>query len=361
MERRGSVKGNSSTQPVVSTQRLTESEGGLARVRAAAREDKKEWFTRLFHHLDYALLERAYEALKRKAAAGVDGVDWHACGEDLCNRLVGLNERLQSGRYRAEPVRRVWIEKSDGGKRPLGVACLEDKVVRQAIVWILESIYEVDFLGFSYGFRPRKSAHKALDALFMALTVRKTSFVLDADVQTFFDTVEHEQLMRFLEHRIGDRRVLKLIQQTLEAGIVDDGVWQETRQSIAQGTVISPLLANIYLHYCLDLWANQWRCRYAKGEVYIIRYADDCVCCFQYKSDATSFKRALTARLGKFGLNLHPEKTRLIEFGRFTQLNRRERGMGKPETFDYLGFTHICSTRRSDGRFTVRRVQSAYG
>lgn len=224
---------------------------------------------------------------------------------------------------------------------------------------MLESIYEVDFLGFSYGFRPRKSAHNTLDALFMALTVRKTSIVLYADIQTFFDTVEHEQLMRYLEHRIGGRGVLKLIKQTLEAGIVDEDVWRETRQGIAQGTVISPLLANIYLHYCLDLWANQWRCRYAKGEVNIIRYADDFVCCFQYRSDATSFKRALTARLGKFGLNLHPEKTRLIEFGRFTQLNRRERGMDKPETFDYLGFTHICSVRRSDGGFTVRRVTIA--
>ncbi len=213
----------------------------------------------------------------------------------------------------------------------------------------------MDFLGFSYGFRPGRSPHKALDALYMALTVKKTSFVLDADIQTFFDNVEHEQLMRFLEHRIGDRRVLKLIKQTLEAGIVDEGAWQATAQGIAQGTVISPLLANIYLHYCLDQWAHQWRGRYAEGEVCIVRYADDLVCCFQYRNDAHAFKRALSRRLAQFGLNLHPEKTRLIEFGRFSQSNRRERGVGKPETFDYLGFTHICSTRRSDGGFTVRR------
>lgn len=257
VERRSSVEGNSTTKPEVSTQGLAESEGGLARVRAAACRNKEDRFTSLFHHLDYALLERAYEALKRKAAAGIDGLDWRAYGEDLCNRLVALNECLHSGHYKAAPVRRVWIEKPDGGKRPLGVACIEDKVVQQAMVWILESVYESDFLGFSYGFRPRKSAHNALDALYIALTGRKTSFVLDADIQTFFDTVEHEKLMRFLNHRIGDRRVLKLIKQTLEAGIVDDGVWKGTKQGIAQGMVISPLLANVYLHYCLDQWANQ--------------------------------------------------------------------------------------------------------
>jgi group II intron reverse transcriptase/maturase len=293
--------------------------------------------------------------LKRDAAAGVDDVTWREYGEGLEERLVDLHDRIHGGRYRAKPSKREWIPKPDGRQRPIGITALEDKIVQKALVTVLEQIYEEDFLGFSYGFRPGKSQHHALDALYVAITQRKVSWVLDADIRGFFDMLHHGWLVKFVEHRVADPRVLRLIRKFLRAGVSEDGQWSKTEVGTPQGAVISPLLANIYLHYALDLWVHWWRDHRAKGEVYIIRYCDDFVLGFQYQADARQFQGALAQRLEKFGLELHPDKTRLIEFGRFAANNRKNRGQGKPETFDFLGFTHYCSKRRSDGGFTVRR------
>jgi group II intron reverse transcriptase/maturase len=267
-----------------------------------------------------------------------------------------LHQLLQSGRYRPHPVRRQWIPKPDGRQRPLGVTCVEDKVVQKALGWVLEAIYEADFYGFSYGFRPGRGQHDALDAVYMAIATRKVSFVLDADIQACFDRIEHAKLLAVLGMRIADRRVLRLIEQMLTAGVEDAGTWQASTVGVPQGAVISPLLAtNVYLHLAIDQWAHRWRERQARGMVSIVRYADDFVMGFQYREDGERLRRLLEARLARFGLTLHPAKTRLIEFGRFAQTNRARRGQGKPETFDFLGFTHYCSRRRSDGRFAVRR------
>lgn len=325
----------------------------------AAQRDRTLQFTNLMHHLTRPLLHEAYLALNRQAATGVDGRSWQGYGEGLEERLDELHARLHSGRYRPQPVRRVWMPKPDGRQRPLGVTSVEDKIVQQALVWILEAIYEVDFLGFSYGFRPGRSQHNALDALYVAITQRKVSWILDTDIRSFFDCVDHAWLLKFVAHRVKDQRVLGLIERMLKAGVMDADEWQPVEVGTPQGGVLSPLLANIYLHYSLDLWVAAWRKRYARGEVYIVRYADDAVLGFQYHADAIAFRQALTQRLARFGLDLHPEKTRLVEFGRFAQANRTARGAGKPETFDFLGFTHICSRRRSDGRFTVARITKA--
>lgn len=358
-ERRASAEGNSFTEAVTGTQRPGGSDDGLERIRAAARGRRSERFNNLFHHITVDLLRRAYQGLERKAAPGVDGVDWHEYGMNLEGNLQSLHERVYQGRYRPQPVKRVWIDKADGGQRPLGVTCVEDKILQQALVWVMEAIYEQDFLGFSYGFRPGRGPHNGLDALYMAITVKKVGFVLDADIQSYFDTVDRAWLRRFMEHRIADRRLLKLIEHTLNAGTMDDGHWHDSGQGIPQGAVLSPLLANIYLHYSVDLWAHRWRQRHARGEVYLVRYADDMVACFQYDDDAEAFREALAERLARFGLVLHPVKTRLIEFGRFAQRNRQRRGLGKPETFEFLGFTHVCARRRGDGKFTVRRFTIA--
>jgi len=328
---------------------------GLDRIREAARRDKNLRFTSLMHHITIELLREAYKALKRDAAPGIDEVTWQQYGEELEGNLSSLHQRVQSGRYRAKPSKRIWLPKPDGRQRPIGIAALEDKIVQQAVVWVLSQIYEEDFKGFSYGFRPGRSQHNALDALWVGITQRKVNWVLDADIRSFFDTVDHEWLMKFVGHRIADPRILRLIRKWLKAGVSEDGQWSRTNVGTPQGAVISPILANIYLYYVLDLWVSHWRKSQALGEVIIVRYADDLVMGFQYRSEAERFLQALRERMSQFGLELHHEKTRLIEFGRFAAANRAARGEGKPETFDFLGFTHICATTRKRNRFTVRR------
>jgi len=328
---------------------------GLDRIREAARRDKEARFNNLMHHITVDLLRESYKKIKPNAAAGEDNVTWKQYGEKLEENLLDLHERVQSGRYRATPSKRVWIPKADGSKRPIGIQCQEDKIVQQAVVEVLNQIYEEDFLGFSYGFRPGRGQHDALDAVTVGITQRKISWVLDADIRKFFDTVDHEWLRKFVEHRIADKRILRLIRKWLKAGIIEDGQRTEQTMGTAQGSVISPLLANIYLHYTFDLWANQWREIQASGETIMVRYADDISLGFQYKSEAEKFLKVLQERLRKFGLELHKEKTRLIEFGRFARENRASRGLGKPETFDFLGFTHICAKPRKGNYFIIRR------
>jgi len=327
---------------------------GLRGIREAARRDKETRFTALLHHVTPSLLWKSFFALKKDAAAGVDGVTWREYRSDLEARLSDLHGRVHRGAYRAQPSRRQYIPKPDGRQRPLGIAALEDKIVQQAVRTVLEQIYEEDFRGFSYGFRPGRSCHRALDALYVGINRRKVSWVLDADIRGFFDAIDHEWMMRMLEHRIADKRVLRLIRKWLRAGVSEDGQWSRTTVGTPQGAVISPLLANIFLHYVLDLWVDQWRKQTAKGDVIIVRYADDFVIGFQYRGEAERFLRELHERMAKFGLQLHPNKTRLIEFGRFAESNRQRRGEGKPETFDFLGFTHCCGKTRH-GRFVIRR------
>ncbi len=358
MERRAVTKRNSEESREGATQGAQTSFTGLQRVRKAAKKDKKQRFTALLHHITETMLTEAYYKLNAKASVGVDEMTWHAYGKGLSERIEELHRRIHNGSYRAKPSKRVWIPKADGSQRPIGIASLEDKIVQQALGWVLGSIYEADFQGFSYGFRPGRRQHDALDALYIAITERRTSWVLDADIKGFFDTISHEWMMRFLEHRIADQRVLRLIRKFLRAGVSEDGEWSKSRVGTPQGAVISPLLANIYLHYALDQWVAKWR-KAARGEVYIVRYADDFVMGFQYRDDAERMARELEARLERFGLTLHPEKTRLIEFGRFAEQNRKTRGQGKPESFDFLGFTHLCSKRRSDGGFALKRITIA--
>lgn len=326
----------------------------LVRVNEAARCDRETRFTALLHHLDVAALARAFRRLKRSASAGVDGETVTTYKEDLWSNLQALCERVHTGRYRPLPVRRAYIPKSDGGQRPLGVPALEDKIVQSAVAEVLSAIYEVDFLGFSYGFRPGRNPHQALDALHTALMTQRVNWVLDADIRRFFDSVDHEWLLRMLAHRIADRRVLRLIRQWLKAGVWESGEWYETVEGTPQGAGISPLLANVILHYVLDLWVHRWRRRTARGRVIVVRYADDFVMGFQCVDDARRMLVDLRERVAKFGLQLHEEKTRLIEFGRLPALDRRRRGARRPETFAFLGFTHYCGWTR-DRRFVVKR------
>ncbi len=353
-EGRGSTKGNALRTTAGRTQGRKPASRGLWGVREAARRDKKMRFTALLHHVTPELLRAGYFDLKRQAAPGVDGVTWQEYGGDLEARLADLHERIHRGTYRAQPSKRAWIPKPDGRQRPLGIAALEDKIVQQAVKTVLAQIYEEDFLGFSYGFRPGRGCHDALDALWVGLTERKVNWVLDADIRGFFDAIDHGWLMKFLEHRIADRRILRLLRKWLRAGVSEDGEWSRTTAGTPQGAVISPLAANLFLHYVLDLWVRQWRDRQARGEVIIVRYADDFVMGFQYQGDAERCLQALRARFAQFGLELHPEKTRLIEFGRFAAERRAKRGEGKPETFNFLGFTHICGKTRK-GAFTIHR------
>jgi RNA-directed DNA polymerase len=311
-------------------------------------------FTALLHHLTVDLLRESFYAIKRKAAPGVDGTRWQGYATGLEGRLVDLHNRVHRGAYQVKPSRRVYIEKADGRQRPLGVAALEDKIVQQAVATILNQIYEEDFLGFSYGFRPGRSQHQALDALSVALTERKVNYVLDADIRGFFDHLDHGWMLKFVQHRVADPRIVRLIQKWLKAGVMEGGQWSETEMGTPQGAVISPLLANIYLHYVFDLWVNAWRKKHAYGDVIVVRYADDTVLGFQHQAEADRFLADFRERLEKFGLELHPDKTRRIEFGRFAEPNRKRRGEGKPETFDFLGFTHISGKDRN-GNYTVRR------
>jgi group II intron reverse transcriptase/maturase len=328
-------------------------------VRQAAQRDRQMRFTALLHHVNVDLLRDSYYRLKRQAAPGVDQISWQEYGEELEERLTDLHGRIHRGAYRAQPSRRVYIPKTDGRQRPLGIAALEDKIVQQAVRKILEQIYEVDFLGFSYGFRPKRSQHDALDALSAGIVWKKVNWILDADVRGFFDNIDHEHLVKFLELRIGDRRIIRLIRKWLKAGVLEEGRWQETQEGTPQGAVISPLLSNLYLHYVLDEWVQAWRKEKARGDVMIVRYADDFVIGFQYQREAEQFQRELGERLGQFGLELHPDKTRLIEFGRYAAERRQKRGEGKPETFDFLGFTHACGTNHKNGGFEVKRKTMA--
>ncbi len=359
LEGRGLAKGNSGEQTRYWMQGQTDLQQATDRIRAVARRDKEARFTALWHHVyNVNRLRAAYLALKRNACAGVDDVTWAEYGAGLEERLKDLSARLQRGAYRARPVKRVYIPKADGRERPIGITALEDKIVQRATVEVLNAVYEADFLGFSYGFRPGRSQHNALDAVTVGLEQRPIRWVLDADIQGFFDKIDHEWMMRFLERRIADRRVLRHIKKWLNAGVLEDGTWRGSDEGTPQGGVISPLIANVYLHYALDTWAHQWRKSEARGEVIIVRYADDFVVGFQHKEDAEGFHAALRARLGEHSLTLNEEKTRLIEFGRYADTNRRRRGVGKPETFNFLGFTHICGKTRK-GCFCVLRITMA--
>ncbi|HEX4841549.1 MAG TPA: group II intron reverse transcriptase/maturase [bacterium] len=355
MEGRRPAKGNLQQQTMLRTQRRDRMQQELERVRQAARKDKGLRFTALLHHVyQVDRLREAYLRLKRSASPGVDGQTWQQYGEELEANLQSLSERLKRGAYRAKPVRRAYIRKADGGRRPLGVPTLEDKIVQGATTEVLNAIYEVDFLGFSYGFRPGRDQHMALDALSVAIERERVAWVLDADIRGFFDTIDHEWLIKFVEHRIGDQRVVRLIQKWLKAGVLEDGERKRSEEGTPQGGNISPLLANLYLHYVFDLWAHQWRRKHCRGRVSMVRYADDIVIGFEHRWEAEQFLQALGHRFAKFGLTLHPDKTRLIEFGRFARENRRQRGQGKPETFNFLGFTHFCGHNRQ-GRFRLGR------
>lgn len=356
-EGRSSAEGNAVGQNTPRTQSRAGVHSALDRVREAAKKDKKKQFTALLHHVTSERLRTAYFALKRDAAAGVDGVTWNEYGQELGARLHDLHGRIHRGSYRARPSRRVYIPKPDGRERPLGIASLEDKIVQRAVVEVLNAIYEVDFLGFSYGFRPGRSQHQALDALATAVGRKKVNWVLDADIRDFFNAIDHEWLVKFVEHRIADKRIVRLLQKWLAAGVLEEGKWTSTERGTPQGATVSPLLANVYLHYVLDLWVQRWRKRSARGEVVIVRYADDLVVGFQHLTDATKFRAELQQRLERFGLEMHPEKTRVLRFGSFAAQDRKAIGQGKPETFDFLGFTHICGKTRA-GRFLLIRRTS---
>lgn len=356
MEGRRPAKGNAVQPAMPRTQSRDNGMGAaLERIRQAVERDKRAKLTALYHHVyNIDHLREGYFNLKRQAAPGVDGETWQQYGQDLESNLQDLSRRLRRGAYRATPVRRVYIPKADGRQRPLGIPALEDKIVQWVTAQIVSTIWEAEFLGFSYGFRPGRNPHNALDALTVGITQKRVNWMLDADIRGFYDTISHEWLVKFVEHRVGDKRIVHLIQKWLKAGVLEEGSWTPSEEGTPQGGLISPVLANIYLHYAFDLWAHQWRKRNARGEVILVRYADDFVVGFEHRAEAEQFQRDLTERLGKFNLELHADKTRLIEFGRFAATNREKRGEGKPETFNFLGFTHICGKTRK-GYFTVKR------
>ncbi len=355
VEQRGLAEGNTREAPTAETQGSGKVSRGLVGVREAARRDKRLQFTALLHHIDVPLLWSSYEKLKRAAAPGVDGVRWTDYQEGLLERLTDLHDRIHKGSYRALPSKRARIAKEDGSERKLGIAALEDKIVQQAVATVLEAIYEVDFVGFSYGFRPGRDQHQALDALYVGLTERPVEWVVDLDIQGYFDHIQHDWMVCFLKHRIADKRIIRLIRKWLKAGVMEDGQWQPTAEGSPQGAVISPLLANIYLHYAFDLWVQQRRYRQeVRGAMIVVRFADDIVVGFQHQDEAEAFLTNIADRLSQFGLRLHPAKSRRIEFGRHAASRRKAAGLGKPETFNFLGFTHIASKTRN-ARFVIRR------
>jgi RNA-directed DNA polymerase len=354
VEPRTGTKGNADQQSTRQAQDWESVSQALARIRQAAKLRKKERFTSLLHHVSVDLLRLSFFALKKDAAPGVDGLAWRDYETNLEGNLEDLHDRVHRGAYRALPSRRQYIPKADGRQRPIAICALEDKIVQRAVAMVLNAIYEEDFRGFSYGFRPKRSQHDALDALMVGITTTKVNWILEVDIRSFFDEVNRDWLGRFLEHRIADPRILRLIQKWLKAGVLENGVVTDSEKGTGQGTVISPLLANVYLHYSLDLWAEHWRRREATGDMIIVRYADDVVVGFEHGSDARRFWEAMRERLQKFSLSLHPDKTRLVEFGRFAAANRKRRGLGKPETFAFLGFTLVCSKSRR-GRFLLKR------
>src|SRR6202140_5159487 len=353
-EPRAEAKGNAGQQSTRRAQNRVSVSQALERIRQTARQRKKEKFTALFHHVSIDHLEEAFLELKENAAPGVDGLTCRDYEQHLERNLEDLHARVHRGAYRALPSRRVYIPKPDDRQRPIAVAALEDKIVQRVTAAVLSAIYEEDFLGFSYGFRPGRGTHDAMDALMVGITSTKVNWILDADIRSFFDTVSQEWLIKFVEHRVGDRRIIRLIQKWLKAGVLEDGIVTVSDKGTGQGSVISPLLANLYLHYVFDLWGERWRRREAVGNMIIVRYADDLIVGFQHESDARRFLDEMRKRLGEFALSLHPEKTRLIEFGRFAAERRKRRGLGKPETFSFLGFTFICGKTRS-GKFQIKR------
>ena len=356
---RGSARRNIDQSNLDRTQsRNHRRQSGLAGVREAARSSRQFTFTALLHHISVDLLTESFYRLKKTAAVGVDGVTWHEYERGLEDRLVDLHGRIHRGAYRATPSKRVYIEKADGRQRPLGIPSLEDKIVQHAVRMVLQCIYEEDFVGFSYGFRPHRSQHQALDALYVAITEKRVNWILDADIEGFFDNIDRDWLVKFIEHRIGDKRVVRLILKWLNAGIIEGADWRDNGRGTPQGAVLSPLLANVFLHYVFDLWVDQWRKRHAIGNCIVIRYADDFVIGFEREADARACLEALGQRLGAFGLNLHPKKTRLIEFGRGSAARREREGRGKCETFDFLGFTHLCGKTRAR-RFALKRITMA--
>lgn len=354
VEPRAETKGNADPPRTRRTQSRVSVSQGLERVRQAARQKKRQEFTALLHHVDVDALREAFLALKRRAASGVDGLTWQDYASGLEERLQALHSRVHCGTYRALPVRRRFIPKPDGRQRPLGIAALEDKIVQRAVVTVLNAVYEEDFLGFSYGFRPGRGQHDALDALCVAIKGKRVTWIFDADIKGFFDAVDHSWLLRFVKHRVGDERITRLVGKWLKAGVLEDGQWCASEQGTPQGAVISPLLANIYLHYVFDLWAQQWRRREAKGDMIVVRYADDLVVGFEHEAEARRFWDAMRIRFEQFSLELHGDKTRLLEFGRYAIERRQRNGQGKPQTFNFLGFTFICGRSRR-GAFLLRR------
>jgi group II intron reverse transcriptase/maturase len=358
VEGRRPAKGNMLQTATRRTQRRISGSPGLQRVRAAARRDKRARFTALLHHITAELLRESFYSLKRSAAPGIDDVTWRQYADGLGNRLSDLHGRVHQGTYRAQPSRRTYIPKPDGRQRPIGIAALEDKIVQQATATVLRTVYEEDFRGFSYGFRPGRRPHDALDAVWVGIVGKKVNWVLDCDIRSFFDSLSHEWMLKFLRHRIADRRIQRLVAKWLRAGVSEDGTWTPTTVGTPQGAVISPLLGNVYLHYVLDVWVDWWRKTQATGDVIIVRYADDFVMGFQHCHEARRFLQLLKERFERFGLEVHPDKTRLLEFGRFAAENRRRRGK-KVETFDFLGFTHICGRARTSTRFLLKRWTTA--
>ncbi len=354
MEGRALTERNTMKNTTVRSQDRVAVSFGLDGVRRKAESDRSIKFTSLLHHVTATLLRESYYHLRKDAASGVDDETWYEYYEGHWDRIENLRERIHKGSYRAQPSKRAYVTKEDGSQRPLGIAALEDKIVQQAICTVLNQIYETDFVDFSYGFRENRNQHKALDALYVGITSRKINWILDADIKGFFDNLNHEMLMDFLKKRVADKRVLRLISKWLKTGFIENGKRVRQERGTPQGSVISPLLANIYLHYALDIWVSMWRKTKAKGDMIIVRFADDFVIGFQYYEEAVTFLAALHRRLSKYELTLHPQKTRLIEFGKYASGNRRKKGKGKPETFDFLGFTHMCSKNRK-GDFFLRR------